>query len=74
MYNNLNLDQANIIAYNKFGQILSIFLKILSENEKVISIMGHKSVTNLRKMTNNNPNLHLGNINGHKKFGQILST
>ena len=54
-------------------KLYQFVLKIMSENEKVKSIMGHNSVTNLRKMTNNNPNLHLVNINGHTKFGQILS-
>ena len=73
MYNNLNLDHANIIAYTKFGKFYQFVLKILSENEKVKSIKGHNSVTNLRKMTNNNLNLHLVNINGHAKFDQILS-
>ena len=74
MYNNLNLDHVNIIAYTKYLVIFGQFvLKILSENEKVKSITGHNSVTNLQKMINNNPSLHLVYINVHTKFGQILS-
>ena len=49
-------------------------LKILSENEILISIKGHNSVTNLRKMSgHNNPKLELVNKEAYTKFGQILS-
>ena len=54
----------------KFYQLV---LEILSENEKVKSIKGHNSVTNLQEIKNNKPNLYLVYINGHTKFGQILS-
>ena len=37
-----------------------------------MSIRGHNSFTNLRKMCNN-PNLDLININANTKFGKILS-
>ena len=38
-----------------------------------MSIKGHSSVTNLRKMTGNNPNLDLVKINTYTKFNQNLS-
>ena len=63
----ISLHIPNLVKFYHF------VIKILSENEKVKSIKGHNSVTNLRKMTNNNPNLHLVNINSHTKFGKILS-
>ena len=37
-----------------------------------MSIKGHKSVTNLRKMTGNNPNIDPVNINAYTKFSQHL--
>ena len=48
-------------------------LKILSENEILMSIKGHNSVKILRKMTGNNPKLDLVNDDMHTKFGPILS-
>ena len=48
-------------------------LQILSGNKILISIKGHKSVTNLQKMTANNPNLDLVNMNSNITLGQILS-
>ena len=63
----ISLHIPNLVKFYHF------VIKILSENEKVKSIKGHNSVTNLRKMTNNNLNLHLVNINSHTKFGKILS-
>ena len=69
--NNPNLDIANLNAYTKFGEILSICS--LSGNEILISIKGHNSVTNWRKMTGNNLNLGLVNSKAYTKFGQILS-
>ena len=41
--------------------------------EILISIKGHRSVSNLRKMTGYNPNLDLVSINAYIKFGEILS-
>ena len=38
----------------------------------MISIKGHNSVINLRKMTGKNPNLYLVNMNAHTKFGQDI--
>ena len=49
------------------------FLKILSENQFLLSIKGRYSVANLRKMTFYNPNIDLGNDDVSKKFDQILS-
>ena len=57
----ISLHIPNLVKFYHF------VIKILSENEKVKSIKGHNSVTNLRKMTNNNLNLHLVNINSHTK-------
>ena len=68
---NPNLDLAKINAYIKFDEFHPFVLKILSGNENLISLKGHSSVTNLRKMTVNNPKLDLVNINTHAKFGQI---
>ena len=45
---------------------------LLSGHENLISIKGHNSVTNLRKITGNNLKLVLVNINAHTKIGQIL--
>ena len=44
--------------------------KILSINEISISIKGHNSVVNERKILFNHPNLHLVNINEYTKFDQ----
>ena len=64
MYNNLNLvDMPISLHIPNLVKFYQFVLKILSENQKVKSIKGHNSVTNLRKMTNNNSNLHLVNIN-----------
>ena len=69
--NNPNLDIANINAYTKFGEILSICS--LNGNKILISFKGHNSVTNWRKMTGHNPNLDLVNSKAYTKFGPILS-
>ena len=42
--------------------------KILSMNEISISIKGHNSVENERKILFNHPNIHLVNINAYTKF------
>ena len=73
MCNNLKLDVFNINAYTQFGQILSIFLKILSCNEILTSIKGYNAVINKWKLTHNNPNLDFININAYGKFWQIPS-
>ena len=70
---NLNLDLAKINAYIKYDEYHPFVLKILSRNEKLISLKGHSSITNSRKMTVNNPKLDLVNINTHAKFDQILT-
>ena len=49
------------------------FLSKLSGNVILTSIMGHNSLTNLRKMTGNNYNEYLVSINSYIKFGQNLS-
>ena len=48
-------------------------LKILSKNQFLISIKGHVSIANLRKMTIYNTNLDLVHDNVYTKFGWILS-
>ena len=67
---NHNIDHVNINVYTKFYQF---FLKIMSRNKNLISIKGHYSVANLRKMTGNNPSLGLVNMNAYTKFGHIPS-
>ena len=47
-------------------------LQILSGNEILMKIVGHKSVTNKQKLTANNLNQDLGNVNAYIKFGEIL--
>ena len=44
--NNFNIYRVHIKTYTKFGQILYIFLKILSGNKIMTSIKGHDSVAN----------------------------
>ena len=66
---NPNLDVVNINA--KFGQIWSIFLKILSGNKILTSIKGHNSLIKLRKLKHNNPNLDLAHVKAYAKFCQI---
>ena len=50
-----------------------LVLKILSGNEILTSIKGHKSVANLRNLALYNPNLDIINVNVYTKFGYILS-
>ena len=62
--NNPKLDIVHINAHTQSGQFISIILVILNRNKKKLtSIMGHASVTTLRKMTSNNPKLDLIHIN-----------
>ena len=70
--NNPKPDLVNVDVHTKFGQILSIVLKILSGNKIVTSIKGRNSVKILPKMTGNNSKLDLVNVDVHTKFGQIL--
>ena len=70
--NNPKLDFVNNDVHTKYGQILCIFLKILSGNKILTSIKGCNSIKILRKMTGNNPKLVLVNVDVHTKFGQIL--
>ena len=71
--NNPYLDIANMNAHIKFSEILYICSQDIEPNKILISIKGHNSVTNLRKMTGSNSKLDLVNINAHTKVGQILS-
>ena len=50
-----------------------LVLKILSGNEILTSIKGHKSVANLQNLTLYNPNLNIIYVNVNTKFGKILS-
>ena len=60
--NNPNLNLVNMNAHIKFGENLSIFLKILSGNKILMKIKGHNSGTNVRKMMRKNPMLDLVNM------------
>ena len=53
-------------------KLCTFVLKILNGTEILTQIMGHNSVTNLRKLTGNNANLDPVNINAHAKSGQNL--
>ena len=70
--NNPKVDHVNVDVHIKFGQILSIVLKILSGNKILTSIKGHNSIKILQKMTGNNPMLDLNNVDVHINFGPIL--
>ena len=48
-------------------------LKVLSENQCLMSIRGRNSVKIWQNMMGNNPKLDLVNVGVHTKFGQILS-
>ena len=71
-----NSPKLDLVSVEMCTQILvrfcQFFLKILSGNEILTSIMGCKSVKILQKMTCNNPKLDLVNADVHTKFGQIL--
>ena len=67
-----NLDLANINAYIKCGEILSV----CSQDIELYRILAKSSAIpgkNLAKMTSINPNLDLANINAYTKLGKILS-
>ena len=57
----------NLVRFCQF------FLKIMSGNKILKSIMGHKSFKSLQKVIGNNPRLDLVNVNVHTNFGHILS-
>ena len=73
MHTHSYLYLVNINSQTKIYQIQSVCYLELSGNKVLTSIMGHNSVTNLRKITGNYPNPDLVNINVYTKFGQILS-
>ena len=66
--NNPKLDLVNMIAYIKFGEIMSFCSQDIERNKILASIKGHNSGTNLGKMMCNNPKLDHVNINAHTKF------
>ena len=62
----ISMHMRNLAIFHQF------VLKILSGNEILTSIKGHKSVK-IGKLTRNNPNLDLVNINAYAKFGPVPS-
>ena len=62
-----------LISTQNLVRLCRFVLKILSGNEILTSIKGHKSFKILQKMTGNNPKLDHVNVDVHIKFGQILS-
>ena len=55
----------NLVKFCKFVP------KILSRKDVLVSIKGHYSGTNVRKIMCNNPNLDLVNMNAYIQFGEI---
>ena len=54
-------------------ELLSTCPQVIEGNRFLVSIKGHNSVTNLRKMTGDNPNLDIVDMNAYIKLGEILS-
>ena len=71
--NNPSLENVNINADKKSGEILFICSQDIEKNEIMTSSKGHNSVTMSKKNTGNNPNADLVNIYPYIKFGEILS-
>ena len=71
----LHVALVNLNAYIKFGEILSILLKIFSGIKLLTSVKGHtcNSRTYSRKMTGNNSKLDVVNMNAYIKNGEDLS-
>ena len=65
---NAKSDLVSMKAYVKYGEHMSVCLKILSRNKILALIKGHNSGTNLVKTTCNNPKLDHVNINANTKF------
>ena len=58
-----NIDHVNDNVYTKFGQILSIRSQDIEQKLNLVSIKGHNSVANSRKMTIFTANIDLVNDN-----------
>ena len=58
-----------IMCLQSLVSFCQFVLKILSENQILISIKGRNSVANLRKTMINNTNVDLVNDNVYTKFG-----
>ena len=71
--NKCKLDLANMNAYIKFGEILSIRSQDIERKQNFCVIKGHNSDTNMQKMMSNNPKLDLAKMNADITFGEILS-
>ena len=69
--NNSHLDLVNMNAYIKFGEICQ-FVQDIKQKRNLAYIKGHKSGTNVRKMTCYSPKLDLVNMNAYKKNQIIL--
>ena len=61
------------MCIQNLAKFCPLVLKILSGNEILTSIKGHKSVANLRNLPLYNPNLDDINVKVYTKFGLILS-
>ena len=62
-----------IMCIQNLVKFCPFILKIWRKNKILMSIKGHNSVANLRKMMFYNPNVDLGNANVDTKFCLILS-
>ena len=60
-----NLDLVNMYTYMILRELLSTCLQVIEGNKFLVSIKGHNSVTNLRKMTGDNPNLDIVDMNAY---------
>ena len=69
--NNPNLDLANINAFIKFCEILSMCSQDIEQKRNSDINQGHNS--NKQKMTGNNPTVNCVNINAFFLIGEILS-
>ena len=57
----------------KFGEILSIYFKILSGNRILPKVQCHNSGINVGKIMCYNPKLDLAKLNAYIKLGEIPS-
>ena len=70
--NNPKLDLANMNAYIKFGEILSIGSQDI-ERKQNYSLKDYNYDINMQKMMCNSPKQDLAKINADIKFGEILT-
>ena len=58
-----------LMCIQNLDKFCPLVLKILSENENLISIKGRYSVANFLNLTLYNPNVDTVNVNVYTKFG-----